>query len=108
MMKTPEEIIREAEALRKKQNMLVEKKPTSAYGAAMRIAIELAAALVVSGAVGWFIDDWLGTLPLFMILCICIGIAAGMRTIKRVNDALNKEWQQQDNIEIDDETKKSE
>lgn len=94
-MKTPEDIIREAEALRAKQNKPAIRKTANGYAAAMRIAIELAASLAVAGAMGWYIDAWLNTLPLFMVLCICLGFAAGMRTIKRVNDEIYKELQRE-------------
>ena len=38
----------------------------------------LVAACVVAGLVlGWLVDEWLGTLPVFILVGIAVGVAAG-------------------------------
>jgi ATP synthase protein I len=49
----------------------------------LRIGIELVTAVVVSGAVGWAIDRWLGTRPWVMLVMLILGIAAGMLNVYR-------------------------
>ena len=48
-----------------------------------RIGIELVTAVVVSGALGWAIDRWLGTRPWVMLVMFFLGIAAGMLNVYR-------------------------
>jgi ATP synthase protein I len=48
-----------------------------------RIGIELVTAVVVSGAIGWAIDRWLGTKPWVMLVMLILGIAAGMLNVYR-------------------------
>lgn len=57
--------------------------PRSAMGYAFRIGIELVAGLVVGGVIGWLLDTWLGTLPLFLILFFFLGSAAGILNVYR-------------------------
>lgn len=53
-------------------------------GFAMRIGVELVAALVIGVGFGLFLDDWLGTKPWFMLAFFLLGAAAGMFNIYRV------------------------
>jgi ATP synthase protein I len=48
-----------------------------------RIGIELVTAVVVSVALGWAIDRWLGTRPWVMLVMFFLGIAAGMLNVYR-------------------------
>lgn len=52
-------------------------------GYALRLAIDFIAAVVVGGAIGWFIDDWAGTRPAFLLLFGALGLAAGARNVMR-------------------------
>ncbi|MBX7145760.1 MAG: AtpZ/AtpI family protein [Alphaproteobacteria bacterium] len=56
----------------------------SSMALALRFAIELVAGLIVGGALGWFLDDWLGTKPWLMILFFILGFFAGMINIVKV------------------------
>ena len=49
----------------------------SGLGFAMRIGVELVAALIVGVAIGYFLDKWLGTKPWLMLLGFVFGSAAG-------------------------------
>lgn len=47
-------------------------------GIALRMVTEMAAALVVGGLLGWFIDGWLGTRPWGLVVMLALGAAAGI------------------------------
>ena len=51
----------------------------------------MASALFVGAALGWFLDKWLGTRPLLLLLFLVLGMAAGMlnayRTATRMQGA---------------------
>ncbi len=49
----------------------------SGLGFAMRIGVELVAALIVGVAIGYFLDQWLGTKPWLMLLGFILGSVAG-------------------------------
>lgn len=55
----------------------------SGYGMALRLAIEMVAALGVSVFLGYWIDDALGTAPLFMIILLIMGMGAGFINVYR-------------------------
>lgn len=48
-----------------------------------RIAVELTAALVVGGFLGYMLDLWLGTAPLMLIVLLLVGSAAGFLQVYR-------------------------
>ena len=48
-------------------------------GDAMRLAIDLVAAVVIAGAMGYGLDKWLGTKPWFLVIFLIFGLAAGFR-----------------------------
>ena len=56
---------------------------TNKLGIAMRIGVELCSALIVSLAIGWFIDDSFDTKPLFIIIFFFLGAAAGIMNVFR-------------------------
>lgn len=56
---------------------------SSGYGMALRLAIEMVAALGVSVFLGYWIDDALGTLPLFLIVFLIMGMGAGFINVYR-------------------------
>jgi ATP synthase protein I len=53
-------------------------------GQALRLATEMAAALVVGAVIGWFLDEWLGTRPWLLLLFLALGMAAGTMNAYRV------------------------
>ncbi|MFP6745002.1 MAG: AtpZ/AtpI family protein [Alphaproteobacteria bacterium] len=53
------------------------------YGAAFQVAIEMVGSLVVSVGLGWVLDDWLDTGPLFLVICFFLGAAAGGLNVYR-------------------------
>ena len=58
--------------------------PPSGMGFGFRLAMELVTGLVVGVAIGWFLDQWLGTLPLFLVLFFMLGAGAGILNVYRV------------------------
>ncbi len=63
--------------------------PSTATGQAFRVGVELAAGLAVGGAIGWFLDGWLGTRPFLMLLFFALGAAAGLLNVFRMARAMN-------------------
>ena len=51
---------------------------------AMRIGVELVAALIVGVGIGYFLDQWLGTKPWFLIAFFVLGAVAGFVNVFRV------------------------
>ena len=49
----------------------------------MRAGVELVAGVAVGVAVGYGLDQWLETFPVFLILCFVLGAAAGMLNVYR-------------------------
>ncbi|MCW5695884.1 MAG: AtpZ/AtpI family protein [Bauldia sp.] len=58
----------------------VEPSRTGARGESqgMKIAAEFVAGILVGGAIGWFLDNWLGTSPWGLIVFVLLGFAAGV------------------------------
>ena len=76
--------------LKQARARLVEKSGPTGTGAradglaiGMRIAIELAAAIVVGTGMGILLDRWLGTLPLMLLIFFLLGTAAGFLNVVR-------------------------
>lgn len=61
---------------------------------AFRYMIELLVGVCVGGAIGWFLDRWLGTTPLLLIVLLLLGFVAGMvnmiRAAQRENARIPK------------------
>jgi ATP synthase protein I len=55
----------------------------SDYSQAFRFTVELFSGVLVGSLIGYGIDRWLGTLPWAMIVCLFIGMAAGIRNMMR-------------------------
>ncbi len=51
---------------------------------AVRIGVDLVAALAVGVGIGILLDRWLGTSPWFLLLFFLLGAAAGMMNVYRV------------------------
>jgi|GEM_PF-200969 len=59
-------------------------------GAGMRIAVELAAAVLVGAGIGIVLDRWLGTSPWLLIVFFIIGTAAGFLNVYRTGLELER------------------
>lgn len=56
----------------------------SALAQGFRFAVEIVAAAGVGGAIGWKLDQWLGTRPWFLLVFLLLGLAAGFVNLLRV------------------------
>jgi ATP synthase protein I len=56
----------------------------SPLGVGLRVGVELVSALAVAVLIGWLLDRWLHTLPLFLGLFVLLGGAAGVLNVWRV------------------------
>ena len=57
---------------------------TSAMGIGLRVGVELVSAMVVGVGIGWFLDRWLHTSPLLLILFVLLGGGAGVANVWRL------------------------
>lgn len=61
---------------------------------AMRMGIEFVVAVLIGGAIGWQLDEWMGTTPFLLFIFISFGFAAGtlniIRSGKRLEEMRNK------------------
>ncbi|MBV9539456.1 MAG: AtpZ/AtpI family protein [Acidisphaera sp.] len=56
----------------------------SALGVGMRVGVELVSALVVAVGIGWLLDRWLHTTPVFIVIFLFLGGAAGVSNVYRL------------------------
>lgn len=59
-----------------------EQPPRNAAGA-MQVGVELVSGVAVGSFLGIALDKWLGTMPLFFIVCFFLGTAAGFKNLLR-------------------------
>jgi len=60
----------------------------SGYSMAIRIGTELVAALIVGVGIGYFLDNWLDTKPLFLVVFFFLGAGAGILNVYRAASGL--------------------
>lgn len=78
-----DEKIRAAEAKRRGAKPRSEESGRG-LGFALRIGVEIVAALIVGVGIGLLLDWWLGTKPWFLLLFFVLGAAAGFMNVFRV------------------------
>jgi ATP synthase protein I len=72
------------EVERKAESDLTDKGMGQAMSLGFRVLSEFVAAIVVSTLIGWRLDIWFGTDPLFLILLMGLGVAAGFWSVYRL------------------------
>ena len=55
-----------------------EPPPRLDYGTGLQVGVEVVAGVGVGVLLGWAVDRWLGTMPLFLIVFFMLGAAAGV------------------------------
>src|SRR5690348_104150 len=65
--------------------------PPGALGIAFRFATELVVAVAVGAGLGWLLDHFLHTAPIFIVVMFLLGAAAGIRNVMRAAAELNAE-----------------
>lgn len=76
----------------------------TAIGLAYRLSIELVVGIVVGGYLGWWMDRFLGTKPLFLLLMLVLGMAAGVVNMLRTSREMNERMGLTDKTGSDDPT----
>ena len=61
-----------------------------AMSMAWRITIELVVSIMVGAAMGWGLDSLFGSLPMFLIVFCMLGLVAGVRTIMRTANEMQR------------------
>jgi ATP synthase protein I len=69
--------------------------PNSMSGFAFRIGVELVAALLVGGGIGWLLDRWWGTEPFLLLLFFFLGAAAGILNVFRAAKEMQRQMASQ-------------
>lgn len=72
------------EAFEKRLNSakdIAAEKRTNISGLGMRLGAEFTAGVLVGTGIGVMLDRWLDSAPWMMIVCLCFGTAAGVRTM---------------------------
>ena len=57
---------------------------------AFRMGIELFSALVLGVGVGWALDHWLSTRPIFVVIFSLLGFAAGLNNVYKFSRQLQQ------------------
>lgn len=61
----------------------------SGIGLAMRISVEMVVTIVIGCVIGWYLDEWAETRPLFLIIFLFVGGAAGVMNTYRIAKGLD-------------------
>jgi ATP synthase protein I len=88
---------------RRRTEQRPQEAPPTSLGVAFRFATELMVAVAVGGGLGWLLDHFLGTRPIFLIVMVLIGAAAGIRNVMRAATELNARAASQAPAVSDDE-----
>ena len=63
-------------------------RESGAVGQLASIGVSIVVATFIGFGLGYFIDNWIGTRPVFMIICLLIGVAAGfVGALRALNSA---------------------
>jgi len=84
-------------------------KPPSrgvALGKAFRLVSELVIGLVIGGVIGWYLDRWLGTTPIMLLIFFVLGIAAGVLNVMRAAQSFEANASQEKNALNDGDSDK--
>ena len=78
-----------------KKNLKKDKKNNKSsnaesLGKALKISTELVAAVVVGSTIGFLLDSWFDTKPLFTICFFFIGVAAGISNVFKSAKRMHK------------------
>ena len=69
----------------------VQDTKVSSLGIAMKMGTEFVAAVFVASFMGFYIDKWLETTPVFIIIFFIIGSVAGIFNVVRSSKMINKD-----------------
>lgn len=69
----------------------LKKKGSSSMGIALKMGTEFVAAVFVASFIGFHVDKWLQTTPIFIIIFFIIGSVAGILNVVRSSKMINKD-----------------
>ena len=69
----------------------LKKEGSSSMGIALKMGTEFVAAVFVASFIGFHIDKWLQTTPIFIIIFFIIGSVAGIFNVVRSSKMINKD-----------------
>jgi ATP synthase protein I len=55
-----------------------------AFSLGIRVLSEFIAGIIAGGGIGWLLDDWLGTRPVFLLVFMTLGIITGFWNVYRI------------------------
>ena len=64
----------------------------TSLGKALKISTELVASVVVGSTIGFLLDSWFGTKPLFIICFFFMGVAAGILNVFKSAKRMHKNY----------------
>ena len=88
-LKSLDEKLKKAHSDKAKKSPKTAQKNRSALGSAYRIGIEFVVAIFVSTGIGWALDKWLETTPLFLLIFFFLGVAAGFLNVYKAAERMD-------------------
>jgi ATP synthase protein I len=85
-----DDLKKKIELTKNKYSNNLNKNNPNIIGLAFRIGTELVAAVFVATFIGYYLDKWLGTKPIFIIILFMVGVAAGIFNVVRSAKMINK------------------
>jgi len=85
-----DDLKKKIELTKNKYSNNLSKNSPNIIGLAFRIGTELVAAVFVATFIGYYLDKWLGTKPIFIIILFMVGVAAGIFNVVRSAKMINK------------------
>lgn len=84
-LSTLDERLRAATEAERVRTGTTQRKPDQGYSLGNRVLTELIAGLAGGALIGWVVDRWAGTSPLFLLLLMALGIGVAFRNIIRLS-----------------------
>lgn len=82
-----------SQRLSQKERLPIDKDAKEMWGAALKysaIGIEMGAAIFIGYGIGWWLDKKFETKPVFTLVMLLLGIAAGFKALYRVAKEIAK------------------
>jgi len=87
---------------RHKTDAAESQKRRSDMGVGLRLSTEFIAGIIAGTGLGWLLDYWLGTIPLFLILGLGLGFAAAIMNVLRVTQNMGTSSTETDDAKPED------